>query len=441
MNNSNYTIYRCDLSPLIFEIPRYVHYIQGVLILLVALGSFALNGFTVFLIIWHKRLHQRAFYLALQICIINLIFTLFIHTTGFISSFTNGWLLGDIGCQVVGFVQDTLSSVRFLFALLLGVERLMTVFCPFWYNRNGSKTALGMVIALWVFSIIRGIIPLSGLLDCYVYVPTFKCCILVFRCSDQCYAFGAVTVTSVYVAGTFLPFFLYIILFAKARQVYNQLMGANSSDRQWYEHNWRAIITFIILFIALIGCSLPPIIISLVFQIELAVAGHPSTVIIHSQMFVGRTMFLLLTAIDPFVILRNRDVRECLKRRKTRYHTSQRPSARSIVIGSDGGHGISENTTRLWYCHLISYVYENDSHNNFVTASGYHHTFIPTSMLIAISLQWTLNPCTYAITLRMIMITMHGDNNSNHMFVLMPEARMQGALVAIVQAPVHAGMP
>ena len=352
MNNStcdNCTGFRCDIPPFLFGIPEYVNYIQGVLILLVAIVSFVLNGFTVFLIIWHKRLHQRAFYLAFHICIINLIFTTFVHVTSIISSFAGGWLLGNIGCQVVGLFHDTFVSLRYMFALVLGVDRLMTIFSPFWYKRNGSKALVGMVIALWVWSIVRGVIPLSGLLDCYVYIPTFKSCSIAFSCSEQCYRFGAFVVTFVYVAGTFIPFFLYIILFAKARRVYNQLMGANSSDRQWYEHNWRAIITFIILFIALIGCSLPPIIIFLAFQVELAIVGRPSLATTLLQVFVGRIMFLALTAIDPCVILRNRDVRECLKRRITHqsYHTSRRPSARSLVVSSDSGHGSSESSTPL----------------------------------------------------------------------------------------------
>ena len=355
MNKStfdNSSGFHCGVPPYLFGIPDYVNYIQGVLFLLVALVSFALNGFTVFLIIRHKRLHQRAFYLAFHICSINLLFTTFVHITSIITAFAGSWLLGDIGCQAVGFFHDTFTTMRFMFSLLLGVDRLMTIFCPFWYKRNGSKTVVGMVIVLWVWSVFRGVMALGGLLDCYVYIPTFKSCQIIFSCSDQCYAFGVFTITFTYTIGTFVPFFLYIILFGKGRQVRNKLMEANASEKQRYQHNWRAIITFTILFIALIGCSLPPIIIFLAFQIELAVVGRPSTTITLLQLLVGRVMFLALVAIDPCVILRNQDVRECLKTRthlRQSYHSSRRSSQPNNVINSDSGKGysIGENGTPL----------------------------------------------------------------------------------------------
>ena len=331
-NCTNCTTFHCNIPPVLQGIPSYVNYLQGAIILCVAALSFALNGFTIFLILRHKILHHRTFYLALHTCIINLVFTAIIHITSIISAFSGGWLLGDITCQIVGFFHDTLVSARFLFALVLAADRLMTVFLPFWYRRHGGKTALGMLTALWIWSLFRGILPLEGVLNCYAYIPTIKSCSIAFSCSDQCYKFGIFAITFLHTMSNLFPFFLYIVLFRKGRQIQKQLLGVRQmSERIWYQHNWRAIVTFLLLFIVLIGCGLPPLILFLAFQIELAVVGRPSVAITVLQLFIGRILFLSLSAIDPIVILRNRDVREVLKRTIQRhvtsnYHYTSRPS-------------------------------------------------------------------------------------------------------------------
>ena len=344
-NCTNCTTFRCDIPPILYGIPSYVNYLQGTIILCIAILSFAFNGFTIFLILRNKILRQRAFFLALHICIINLAYTAVIHIISIISAFAGGWLLGDIACQIVGFFHDTLVSARYIVALILAADRLMTVFLPFWYKRHGGKTALGMLMVLWSWSLFRGILPLKGILDCYVYIPTFKSCSIAFSCSHQCYQFGIFAVTFIYTVSTFFPFFLYFILFRKGRQIQSQLSGFGSiSERQRFQHNWRAIVTFLILFIALIGCSLPPLVIFLVFQIELGIVGRPSVTTTVLQLMVGRLMFLSLSAIDPIVILRNGDVREVLKRtiRHIRHHavsSSQLTSRPSITTSFNSRNG------------------------------------------------------------------------------------------------------
>lgn len=154
----------------------------------------------------------------------------------------------------------------------------------------------------------------------------------------------------------FFPFILYVVLFRKGRQIQKQLSGVtNISERQWYQHNWRAIVTFLLLFIVLIGCGLPPLILFLAFQIELAIVGRPSIAITVLQLFVGRIIFLSLSAIDPIVVLRNRDVREVLKC-STQHHATgssqytSRPSTTTFGHSQKGGIFSSEINPSLIIC-------------------------------------------------------------------------------------------
>lgn len=124
------------------------------------------------------------------------------------------WLYRHIGCQFMGFILDTLASVRFLFMLVITLDRIFTVLS---YGKYAGRVSFTLSAVVWIVSIIHGIVPLEGLLDCYTYVPTFSTATAVAGCSEECEVYIFTTLGITDFLGAVVPFFLYVILFRKTK--------------------------------------------------------------------------------------------------------------------------------------------------------------------------------------------------------------------------------
>ena len=258
--------------------------------------------------------------MALQLAIINLVFTTTVLFPEFITAVTGEWVFGEGMCQASGFLHDGFASMRFLLTLAFTLDRFFTVFLPFYYAKHGGKVSSLMSFVVWMVSLIRVSIPLRGGLDCYAYVPTFKTCTAV-TCTET-YILTIVGITAL--LGDIIPFALYITLFIKAKKIKNKTQAAlpNPTDTpasSTARHNSRAMITFLILFLALIGCTTPPVVLYMV-SFALPAEQGPNPILLIFQIIVGRTFFNALTVIDPIVLMRNRDVREVLAKMKHRWY-------------------------------------------------------------------------------------------------------------------------
>ena len=109
---------------------------------------------------------------------------------------------------------------------------------------------------------------------------------------------------------TFIPLFLYLLLYLKARKLKNASVAPESTvtavnDEQTFEVNKRANFTFFIMFLSLFFVIVPPIFINVII-------GQVFTPSLWSEIL--RTISInalpLLVILDPIVISRDRDVRE-----------------------------------------------------------------------------------------------------------------------------------
>lgn len=299
-------------------IPAVVDYLYAAIVLIIAVVGIVLNGLVLILVTRYKALRQRSFLLSLQIVVLHLILssTVLIGSV-VVNAIGREWLYGRAACQFMGSVHDSLVSVRFLLMLVLTLDRVFTVFNPFFYTKYAARVSFAMSAVVWIASIVRGIVPLSGILDCYTYIPTFSTCTAVTGCSKECsiYIFTTLTVTDF--LGAIVPFFLYLVLFWKAKDIKRRLAiaGRRSSQSSIIRNSRisvkqqdnRAAITFLILFIALLGLTVP----AFSFYVStLIITGPPPDGLLIVQKLFGRAVFFSLAVADPIVIMRNRDVRE-----------------------------------------------------------------------------------------------------------------------------------
>ena len=314
-----------------------VDYVQAAIVLITMILAVSMNGFVVILIARNKVLHKMAFFLALQLIIPNLIFSVTVLPFMFVTAVLREWRLGRselVMCQLLGSIHDIVITSRYLIIFVLTIDRVIAVFYPFFHFRYGGRISIFNSIVAWILTLTRSITSLEGVLSCTKYIPTFKMCSGAPFCSEICRIHTVFFASILAVFGVIIPFILYTILFSKAKiiryrfinsirtqEVRSSVSVPNGGDRSTTadnrtnsvtnEHNHRATVTFIILSAVLIGCALPPYIL---YTIQNILRPTPDTLFI-LQIIVGRTFIYGLTVADPIVILRNRDIRELFQRR------------------------------------------------------------------------------------------------------------------------------
>lgn len=294
-----------------------VDYVQATIVLITMLIGISMNGFVVFLICRHKILHKMAFFLALQLIVAHLIFSCTVLPFMFVTAVLREWRLGVFMCQLLGSIHDVAITSRYLLTFVLTIDRLVSVFFPFFYLQQGVKVSVCNSVFAWIVSIIRSVTSLKGVLSCTNYVPPFKMCSGAAYCSNICQVHTLFFSAILAIFGVVIPFLFYAALFCKAKIIKYHLkrtippqQTSARSTKEDEQHNHRATITFLILTLVIIGCALPPYIL---YTAQFIQGANASPVVVILQILVGRTLIYSLAAADPIVIMRNRDVRELLQ--------------------------------------------------------------------------------------------------------------------------------
>ena len=333
-----------------------VDYVQASIVLITMVLGITMNGFVVLFIGRHKRLHKMAFFLALQLIVAHLIFSAIVLPVMFVTAVLREWRLGIFMCQLLGSIHDLVITSRYLLTFVLTIDRVISVFFPFFHSRHGGKVSICNSMLAWTVSIIRSVTSLMGVLDCTKYVPTFKMCSGAPFCSDICQVHTLFFSAILALFGVVLPFILYAFLFCKVRIIKHQLNKSvrhqqnvavlsqlhtsprsKSQTRTQDQHNHRTTITFLILTIVIIGCALPPYIL---YTVQFILGANSPPIVTILQIVIGRTLIYSLVAADPIIIMRNSDVRELLM---SKFHRSavsrstlRRFSLSSLTSGTNG---------------------------------------------------------------------------------------------------------
>lgn len=220
--SENNTSYPCDLPPFFpphLEIPSAVNYLQVCTALVLGTIGFLLNLYILIVIVRYRSLHQQLMYLALQIVGVDLLYTITIPPVIFLSGMSGEWLLGGVMCNIFGMIHDFFAMFRFTMTLVLTLDRFISVFWPYFYLRNSIRLIGVLLVVTYTVSILRGLLPVTGILSCFVFVPTQKTCTAFSGCSDGCFWTVVFSTSIVVVFGALIPLVLYIILFCKTRAI------------------------------------------------------------------------------------------------------------------------------------------------------------------------------------------------------------------------------
>lgn len=213
-------MFLCDLPPTFppsLNIPPAVNYIQATIALVLGATGFLLNLFILFVILSYKSLRrQRQMFLALHIVVVDLVYTLTVPLVIFVSGVSGVWFLGGAMCNILGIIHDVFAMFRFMSTLVLTLDRFISVFWPFF---ESLRLIVGALVAMYVVSTLRGLLPISGILGCYTYIPTLKTCSAYSACSAGCFWFVVGSTAIIVVFGVAIPLVLYVVLFCKIRGI------------------------------------------------------------------------------------------------------------------------------------------------------------------------------------------------------------------------------
>ena len=214
---------------LFLSIPDAINQIQAVIAVVTAIIALPLNFYLLIIILNFKTLRrQRSLKLSLQIIVVEIVYHLVIPITIFTSGISGRWLYGEVICNITGMIHDAFAMFRFSMTLVLTIDRFLYIFGPFIYAKHGGVVAWSLSCLMWILSLVRVIVPLYGILDCYAYIPTFKTCTVFSGCSRPCEIFAAVSISFIVFTGVVLSSILYAIIFIKVKHITKEYLNNNS---------------------------------------------------------------------------------------------------------------------------------------------------------------------------------------------------------------------
>lgn len=286
---------------------------QIIFYIIICTLGITLNSLVIVLVAKYRKLQTLSFGIALQVVVLDSILSSTVLLLRPITSIAKGWLFGEHMCIITAYIYLTYLLLRTLLMFEFVIDRFLSVFFPYSYPKHSVKVMVVLSIGIWVFSIAVRIIP--GYLDCYAYVSTSYLCVQSARCGPSCIAAANANLGFVFGPATVTPIILFGILYWKARRIQKKMVavtGGGDSGGDVRKREWKATITFFLLFVAVFALTTPVIFTNILLATISRKIG-PSPVI-----FVVRSLLSMMTSFlvvaDPIVIMRNKDVKEIISK-------------------------------------------------------------------------------------------------------------------------------
>ncbi len=209
--------------------------------------SIGVTLLAIILIIKFKQLHQTSFYLALQIIILELVFTIISLPFTTIVASVGHWTLGLPFCNVTGALFLFFFQFRQYLMLVFVCDRFCTVFMPFRYPKSRNKVIWTLYTATLVINVLAVVIPIA--LDCFSLDRNAWLCVSLVtpECQSRalCQAYGTISFVTSQITGSFVPMVMYIALFIKSKRIRSQILPSGTQqDVEQRKRDRRVNLTF-----------------------------------------------------------------------------------------------------------------------------------------------------------------------------------------------------
>lgn len=287
-----------------------VRVIQSIYFIVVMFAGTFLNTLVIALVAKYKKLQTLFFLVSLQVVVLDLFLSVLILTTP-ITSIAKKWLFGEYVCAITGLLLSITTLTRTLLMFVFVIDRYLAVFWPYFYPKYKLKVIVTLSVAAWVLCTLLSIAMLPGLLDCYRFSSTGMVCVVSSRCNNYCSIYARTYSIVILAPATILPVLFYAGLYHKAKKIRIEMTShTDTTGANKIRNEWKATITFSLLFVTLFVLILPVAVVSIVI-IAISSGGELSPVA-YTVLVANSGLILLLVITDPIVIMRNPDMKEVL---------------------------------------------------------------------------------------------------------------------------------
>lgn len=278
--------------------------LQIVYAFVILIGGILLNTFAAFLIVKTNTLRTHSFFVAVQLCLSNVVLAIFFSLPVIISNIADEWMMPTEICIASGFVIFSLTTLRNALIFVLILDRFTSVFLPFWHSKWGSKVVSILCLVSWVLSLLYSLLAIPQILDCYIFSSPVLTCLFSYRCSKKCQYFTYFFILSIIVPTLLLSVIFLLALFIKGRIIsYKQFKLTGKKDKKLWENQWRAIKTLFFLLLALVIILVPAYVIA-------NIANSFGPVFHRVALQISLNAIFILVITDSIIVMRNADFRE-----------------------------------------------------------------------------------------------------------------------------------
>ena len=304
------------------DTPHWMLIAHTVGISLIILTSFAGNGLVLLLVAKYKRLRCRSVIVSLSVVGVDLLITVSFHIPALVSTAMKQWPFNTAGCMAFGFLSFEFTTTRWLIMGVLSIDRFNTVRFPFSYKKYSKYVLITLTLLAWILPALFGTPSIIGFGDVR-FRENIPVCANDCTGNTNCKLYYVFVLSLTFTVGGFLPTLLYVWLYRHARKLRPSALELGRLSVQvaggaivsqpvaQMERNFReirAVVTFAIIFATVLATGMP----AYVFQLLRAVNRDmwcKIPILVH---FIHIEIFLSSTALDPLVIMRDRDFRRCL---------------------------------------------------------------------------------------------------------------------------------
>lgn len=297
--------------------------VYATLIALIVLVTLAGNGLVLTAVARYKRLRSRSVIPGLSLVVADVLWGLSYHFAALASVANVGWPFGRMGCSAFGLLSIEFLITRWLVMAVVCFDRFSTVRFPFSYDKYSKCIIVVLTVVAWILPFLLAFFPAIARFSQETFRPNIPTCL--YGCADSdrlCRLYYGLVVTASFLLGAVLPILLYVWLYKRARYLkwprvemgHTSLqrtngVGIHHSSTNYFKGPMQGYATFILIIVTVIVTALP----AYVSQIVRTSSYEKWCKIPIEVHFAIQLVFFSSTALDPLVIMRDRDFRNCLK--------------------------------------------------------------------------------------------------------------------------------
>lgn len=305
-----------DIEPGYCTVDDWVTALHAVILALLVFGTLVGNSFVLFLVAKYKSLRYRSIIVSLSVVVADLFLGIFYISPALISASAQEWVLGgERGCIVLGFLAFYFLYVRWMAMGLIALDRFCYILFPLSYRRWSKPFLLILTFLVWAGPFGMHLPSLLGYAR-YSFRAGYSHCTL--DCGPTvnrlCFPIFMSQFSLQLMIGVLLPAVLYSIMFCAGRAKRQHIRMGTQKDEsgkyirvvmpsKWSRRDINALITFLLIFLTLVGTNVP--------LYGLSVIRRPFPALYRNVPLWGQwilvDLFYSSSVLDALIVTRNRD--------------------------------------------------------------------------------------------------------------------------------------